>query len=152
MQLTFDQPLPEDITGSFSIEPSLAGSLSVDGAVLTFTPDDAPEPGTRYVLSIAGLTESDAPQSVTLVGAYPLAVTGTQPSSGAVDVSAESQIVVIFNRPVVPLTGVDDEAKLPIRSPSNPLYRVRANGSTSVYAFRQRRPSQPPNTRSPLTA
>ena len=137
VQLNFDQTLPEDVADRFGIEPSLAGSVSVDGAALTFTPEDAPEPGARYILSIAGPTESDAPQSVTLVGAYPLAVTATQPSSGAADVSADSQIVVIFNRPVVPLTGVDDQAKLPHPLTIEPALPGTGQWiNTSVYAFR----------------
>ncbi len=137
VQLIFDRTLPNEFADQFAISPALSGSITVDGAALIFTPDHAPEPGTRYALSVARLTEAVAPQSLTLVGAYPLAVTATQPSSGAADVSVDSQIVVIFNRPVVPLTGVDDQADLPHPLTIEPA--VPGTGqwiNTSVYAFR----------------
>jgi len=134
--MTFDQPLPESFAGAFTIEPSISGSISTDGAVLTFVPDTTPEAGVRYRVSIT--TQQDVqPASFTLVGAYPLAVAATQPSQGAAEVSTSSQIVVVFNRPVVPLTGIDAQVGLPQPLTLEPA--VEGTGqwvNTSVYAFR----------------
>ena len=66
----------------------------------------------------------------------PLQVMATQPGDGAQEISASSQIVVIFDRPVVPLTGVDDQTDLPQPLSFEP--QVAGQGewiNTSTYAF-----------------
>ena len=65
-----------------------------------------------------------------------LTVAATQPSDGAVDVDPGTQILVVFNRPVVPLTGVDAQADLPDPLSFEP--QILGEGqwiNTSVYAF-----------------
>jgi uncharacterized protein YfaS (alpha-2-macroglobulin family) len=65
-----------------------------------------------------------------------LQIIATQPGDGAQAISAASQIVVIFDRPVVPLTGVDDQADLPQPLTFEPA--VAGQGAwinTSTYAF-----------------
>ena len=117
--LTFDQPLAAESNASLTVEPALAGEVRVEGADLIFTPSEAPTPGERYhftvdadALSAAGVALGN-PVELTLVVAAPLAVTSTQPSDGATAVDTDSQIVVVFDRPVVALTGLNDQASLP---------------------------------------
>lgn len=141
--LTFDQPLdPALAADALSVEPALSGSISIEGNQLTFTPDAAPEPGMRYTLRIvpsptpAEGMEASTPVEVTLQTAVPLQVTSIQPQDGAAEVDTASQVIVTFNRPVVPLTGIDEQASLP-----NPLTMepaVEGEGrwlNTSVYVF-----------------
>ena len=143
--LTFDQPLAAESNASLTIEPALTGEVTVDGANLIFTPGAAPTPGERYhftvdadALSAAGVALGN-PVAVTLVAAAPLAVTATQPSDGAEAIDTDSQIVVVFNRPVVELTGLNDQASLPQPLTIEPA--VEGTGewlNTSIYVFKPR--------------
>jgi len=139
---TFDQPMAEAGADSLTVEPALSGVTTVADATVTFTPEDGVEPGTRYRFQIDGDAPSAAgvalgnPVELILTAATPLQVTSTQPSHEAQEVSTDSQIIVIFNRPVVPLTGVDEQADLPQPLTIDPP--VEGTGqwlNTSVYTF-----------------
>jgi uncharacterized protein YfaS (alpha-2-macroglobulin family) len=139
---TFDQPLAEAPTDAVVVEPALSGEVSVEGERLIFTPSAELTPGERYrftlspdLASATGVTVGE-PLVITLVARSPLQVTSTQPSDGAQDVSTASQIVVVFNRPVVPLTGVEEQADLPQPVTIEPA--VEGQGvwlNTSIFAF-----------------
>lgn len=66
----------------------------------------------------------------------PVQVTATQPSDGSTNVDPSTQILVIFNRPIVPLTSIDEQEQLP-----QPLAIEPATSgvgewiNTSVYSF-----------------
>ncbi|MCC7018070.1 MAG: Ig-like domain-containing protein, partial [Rhodospirillales bacterium] len=83
---TFDQDMAAESNVSLTVSPELAGTVTVDGATLTFTPSAAPTPGERYHFTIEADAQSAAgvalgnPVELTLVAAAPLAVTSTQPS------------------------------------------------------------------------
>ena len=139
---TFDQPLDPGSTVAFSVAPELAGNVTVSGTAIIFTPEAAPTGGERYTFTL----DADAqgangvalgnPVAITLVAASPLAVTSAQPSAGTIDVDTDSQIVVVFNRPVVELVGVDEQASLPQPLTIEPA--VAGEGSwlnTSIYVF-----------------
>jgi hypothetical protein len=138
---TFDQPLTPGSANALTIQPTLTGETMVAGATLTFTPTTLPEPGVRYrfslqtVTSLSGATLA-TPVEVTLVALAPLQVTSTQPGDGASDVSTPNPIIVVFNRPVVPLTGIEEQAGLPQPLTIEPA--VEGQGTwlnTSVFAF-----------------
>ena len=66
----------------------------------------------------------------------PVQVTSTQPANGATGITISDEIVVIFNRPIVPLTGIDDQEALP--QPLTIQPPVEGKGTwlnTSVYTF-----------------
>ncbi len=135
---TFDKDLA---TGQFSVAPQLDGEMTVAGATLTYTPATAPAPNTRYRFTVTAAQASDgsaltgAP-SISVQSTGPLAVSSTQPSDGAADADPNNPIVVIFNRPVVPLTGIEAQAELPQPISIEPA--VAGQGawlSTSVYSF-----------------
>ena len=138
----FDQPLAEGSAHALAVEPSLPGIVTVSGSELTFNPDAAPRAGTRYrfilgeeVSNPEGLSLA-APVAVTLAAAVPLQVTSTQPANGMEEVATNSQIVIAFNRPVVPLVGVDHQMDL--AQPFTIVPPIDGNGrwlNTSVYAF-----------------
>jgi uncharacterized protein YfaS (alpha-2-macroglobulin family) len=140
---TFDQPLattlPDD---AITVEPPLAGATTVAGEQVIFTPTDALTPGERYRFTLSGDLQSaggvamGAPVEITLVAQTALLVTATQPGDGASEVSTASQIVIVFNRPVVPLTGVAEQAALPQPLTLDPP--VEGEGSwlnTSIFVF-----------------
>ncbi|CAN5726007.1 alpha-2-macroglobulin [soil metagenome] len=140
--LTFDQPLAADSATSLKVDPAVAGTPTVDGAKLIFTPEAALEPGIRYHFTLDTKAKSatgvalSAPVALTLVAAAPLQVTSTQPSDGAKDVNTDGQIIVVFNRPVVPLTGIDNQATLPQPLTIDPAIEGKGQWlNTSVYVF-----------------
>lgn len=139
---TFDQPLSPAPAGAVTVDPPLAGDVTVAGEHLTFTPGAGLTPGVRYQFTLGtDITSAEGvalgtPVMVTLVAQSPLQVTSTQPADGAIDVSTASQIIVVFNRPVVPLTGVDEQAGLPQPLTIDPP--VAGKGvwlNTSIFAF-----------------
>lgn len=140
--LTFDQAVSPTAANLVTFSPDLPGQTTVDGATLTFTPASAPMPGTAYAMRLE-VQSADAlpsepwqPVELTLIAAAPLTVTSTQPTDGAAEVDTDTQIIVVFNRPVVPLTGADDQAELP--SPLTVEPEVEGQGrwlNTSVYSF-----------------
>jgi len=142
VSFTFDQPLAAESAASLLIEPRLAGETTVDGATLTFTPSAALKAGTRYQFTIdadatsaTGIALSGLAELV-LTATTPLQVTSTQPSAGADEVDTDSQLVIVFNRPVVPMTGIDEQAGLPQPLTIEPV--VEGTGqwlNTSVYTF-----------------
>ncbi|RIK42408.1 MAG: hypothetical protein DCC55_08905, partial [Chloroflexi bacterium] len=70
---TFDQPLNVPPGGAVTVDPLLAGDVTVDGERLTFTPATALTPGERYQFTLGtDITSVDgvalnAPVIVTLV-------------------------------------------------------------------------------------
>lgn len=143
LTLTFDQELDPNAADFATISPDLAGEFSVDGENLIFTPNTAPEAGMAYTVRLAASATAasgvalGSPVEVVFTAAVPLLVTSTQPRDGDREVNTDTQLLIVFNRPVVPLSGVDDQADLP-----NPLTlepAVEGEGrwlGTSIYAFR----------------
>lgn len=140
---TFDQAMAAESTISVSVSPALAGEVTVTEGDLVFTPSIAPTPGARYEFTVDADARSAAgmelgnPVAITLVAAAPLTVTSTQPSDGASEVDTDSQIVVVFNRPVVELTGLNDQGSLPQPLTLEPA--VEGTGewlNTSIYVFK----------------
>ncbi len=135
---TFNKPLA---TAEILVSPTLEGATSVEGDAAVFTPATAPAPDTRYRFTLTAAaaedgTELTSAQQVTLQATGPLAVSATQPSDGTEESDPSANITVIFNRPVVPLTGVAEQASLP--QPLSITPPVAGQGqwvSTSVYQF-----------------
>lgn len=141
--LLFDQPMTDNSGQSLTITPPLAGDVSVAGAALAFTPTEAPTPGVRYRFTMGAEAQSAAgvevgnPIEIILVAASPLQVSSTQPSDGNSEVSTDSQIVIVFNRPVVALVGVDDQSSLPQPLTLEPVVEGKGEWrNTSIYVFR----------------
>ncbi|MCB0160616.1 MAG: Ig-like domain-containing protein, partial [Caldilineaceae bacterium] len=142
VRLVFDRAMAPAAADQLTVAPALAGESTVDGSAVVFTPADAPAPGQRYVFTLAGrATDAEGVplgRDVTLavVAAAPLEVTSTQPSDGAVDIGIDTPIMVVFNRPIVPLTGVDAQADLPQPLAIDPpLDGTGEWVNTSIYAF-----------------
>lgn len=118
--VTFDQPMdPASTSSAFGIQPAVPGDVKVKGNQLTFTPTQRLERGLEYRVTVAASATSASGLRLLQPVAFKfktvgfLEVTGAQPADGATDVAVDGAITVAFNRPVVPLVGVDEQAGLP---------------------------------------
>lgn len=141
---TFDQDMDDESGAYLTVTPAVPGTTTVDGQQLIFMPSAGAmiEPGQRYRLNVDTRATAVAgerlvtPAIIVLTGAVPLKVTATQPGGGVTDIDVTSPIVVSFNRPVVPLSGIDEQAGLPQPLTIEPA--VNGEGqwlNTSTYLF-----------------
>ncbi|MEX1020784.1 MAG: Ig-like domain-containing protein [Litorilinea sp.] len=144
----FDQELDPVSADALTIQPDLPGTVTVEGARLTFLPTAPPVAGEPYqfllpagtIVTSQGIASTQDVEA-TFTGATPLAVTSVQPSDatgeGAEEVAPDTAIVVVFNRPVIPLGGIDETAALPAPLTIEP--EIAGEGewlNTSIYTFR----------------
>lgn len=127
-----------------------SGALTFDWQrdnVVAFTPAQGWDRASRYRVSLQDTAKSarglplarPAQFQVSTIG-Y-LAVAQTIPADGASDVAADSLITVLFNRPVVPLTGLEQQASLPGPVSFEPAIEGAGEWlNTSIYIFRPTRP------------
>lgn len=148
IQLDFDQPMDKDsVTQSFRLSPDVEGTFIWKGASsLRYRPDHL-VPETRYEVSLDGGAKSQ--DGLPLGNDYdfsfstiaPLIVTQVSPQDGATDLRGDAEILLAFNRPIVPMNCIGDVAQagsgcteLPMKvSPS-----VLGRGewvNTSLYRF-----------------
>ncbi len=134
----FNEPLA---AAELAVTPELAGTTTLDGADVIFTPAVPPAPNTRYHFSFVEATAASGAAAtgvldLTLQSTGPLGVLSTQPADGAADVDPHTPITVVFNRPVVPLVGIAEQASLPQPLDFSPSLAGSGQWvSTSVYQF-----------------
>jgi len=136
------------VQSAFAMEPAVPGAFTWDDdSTVTFRPETALERAARYTVNIGAGARSQAglnlPSAVSFhadtVGF--LEVTQVLPAPDTSGADVNSVITVMFNRPVVPLASLRDQASLP-----NPLTlqpAVSGKGewlNTSIFVFR---PDQP---------
>ncbi|MCA1899454.1 MAG: Ig-like domain-containing protein, partial [Chloroflexi bacterium] len=146
IQIHFDSDMDTEKTGgSFSLFANggtVSGQLTWDDArTLTFTPDSPLEPGALYTATI---TEAAAADGTPAQDVFKLefqtiekfGVAQVFPAADTLDVDLNSSITVIFNRPVVPLTIVEEQEKLPQPLQFQPEVKGRGEWvNSSVYVF-----------------
>ncbi len=145
IQMVFDQPMDaETVEAAFTIEPAVSGTFEWPSErVMLFKPSgDGFERGVKYTVTIAesALSAQKLPlaEPVKLHFATVgfLQVTTVQPVEDAAEVATDSTVTVLFNRPVVPLTAIENLDDLP-----QPLsFEPPVSGSgkwlnTSIYIF-----------------
>ncbi len=144
VQVVFDQPMdPESVQAAFAIEPAVAGDFEwLTPRVMQFKPRAGFERATRYAVTLEEKARSQAGLPLkapvqfhfTTVGF--LEVAAVQPADGTEEVATDATITVLFNRPVVPLTAIEDQSNLP--QPLTFVPPVRGKGewlNTSIYTF-----------------
>ena len=128
IELVFDRPMDHGaVEAAFSLVPAVAGATPLQGGAfewadartLRFRPAQPLPRASLYDVALgqAARAQDGAP----LNGAYQfrfatagfLEVGQVIPADGAQDVQAGSAITVLFNRPVVPLTVVEQQANAP---------------------------------------
>ena len=147
--LTFDQAMDHS-----SVEKALQVSPRVDGKftwtsdnVVSFKPSKEWDRAKNYTIiltdtakSAKGLVLARAESfNVSTIG-Y-LAVAQTIPAADAQDVSADSKITILFNRPVVSLTLIGQQSGLPTPVAFDPPIAGQGEWlNTSIYLFRPTKP------------
>ncbi|MCC7357984.1 MAG: Ig-like domain-containing protein [Anaerolineales bacterium] len=145
----FDNAMDKgSVEAAFQVDPAVAGSFAwPDPATVQFKPAQPLERAARYTVTLAASARSTAglalaePVSFNADTVGFLEVTQVLPAPDTAGVEVGAVVTVMFNRPVVPLTSLDQQAGLP-----NPLTldpAVPGVGewlNTSIYIFR---PDQP---------
>jgi len=144
IELAFDQPMDKpSVEVAFALEPSVEGTLSwVSDRVVRFEPAQAFERGRQYIMRVSELAKSAKgvalarPFEVRFKAIGFLEVAVTQPEDGASEIPSDTIVTVLFNRPVVPLSALEEQASLP--QPLAFVPPVRGKGewlNTSIYRF-----------------
>lgn len=149
VELVFDRAMNRaSVEAALSISPAVAGSIEwPDARTVRFIPTQSLQRAALYdlVLGQQARAEDGAP----LNSAYQfrfatagyLEVAQVIPANGTQEVTIDSTITVIFNRPVVPLTVVEQQDSLPQPLSFEPAIEGQGEWlNTSIYIFR---PSQP---------
>lgn len=146
IRLLFDRAVDcTTASDGITLQPAVAGSFSCEvGATAEFTPSEPYPSGVSLTVTVndnlraadngAGIAE---PFAAVYQIAGDLLVTSTLPTDGSKDVSPDALITVIFNRPVVALTTIGENANQP--SPITISPAVEGVGewlNTSIYTFR----------------
>ena len=128
---------------AFSISPKVKGRFQwPDERTIRFQPAKALDRATRYEVEL-GTGAKDA-DGVSLAEKYRfhfttvgyLEVTQVIPAPDSQDVEADSAITVMFNRPVVPLTTLEQQEDLPQPVVFDPPIEGRGEWlNTSIYVF-----------------
>ncbi len=145
LRLVFDQPMDEKtVEVAFSIEPAVAGEFEwVSPRTVQFKPaGEGFERATRYTVTIDEKASSEKDVSMKEAVRFEFATVGylevgaVQPADETEEVATDAVVTVVFNRPVVPLTAIEDQDNLP--QPLTFVPPVRGTGewiNTSIYAF-----------------
>ena len=145
VQLVFDQAMDApSVEAAFTIEPAVSGDFEWPSPrVVQFQPAGTGfKRATRYIVTLeknarsqAGLAlETPLQFHFTTVGF--LEVAAVQPAPDTAEVAINATVTVLFNRPVVALTAIEDQGNLP--QPLTFVPPVRGKGqwlNTSIYVF-----------------
>ncbi|MBC8160839.1 MAG: Ig-like domain-containing protein, partial [Roseiflexaceae bacterium] len=151
LALVFNVPMDKpSVEAALSLQPAVGGSMSwPDARTLVFTPDAALPRAAQYAVALSG--EARAQDGAKLAEALRfqvitsgfLEVGQVVPADGAADIAPSSTITVMFSRPVVPLTGVAQQAALPQPLTFEPPVVGTGNWlSTAIYSFTPAQPLQ----------
>lgn len=144
IEVTFDQPMDKtSVEEAFTIDPTVEGTLSwVRDQVVRFEPAQAFERGRHYSVRVSEVAKSA--KGIALAHPFEarfntfgfLEVAVTQPEDEASEVASDTIVTVLFNRPVVSLGAIEEQASLP--QPLTFVPAVRGKGewlNTSIYRF-----------------
>ena len=156
IELVFDREMDRPSVGSafsintegFGLESNLEGSFEwPDARTFRFRPASPLVRGETYYVRLG--PEARAADGSPLSEAYRfrfstvgfLEATQVIPAPDALDVGTESTIMVMFNRPVVPLTAIEEQATLPQPLTFEPEISGKGEWlNTSIYLFTPDKP------------
>jgi len=154
--LAFDQAMDRaSVEAAFRIRPAVAGTLQWrDAQTVAFLPKaEGFDRGEEYQVTLGRAAKSDLGLALeeamqfTFQAVGFLEVAQTQPAPDAKDVDLDAEVIVTFNRPVVPLTSLGQQAGLP--QPLTFTPPVRGSGewlNTAIYHFVPDEPLAPATT------
>ena len=121
IQLIFDQAMDhQSVETALKIEPPITGKVQwQDKRTLVFQPAVLLERGQQYRVTVAATAQNADGEPLadpiqfdfSTLGFFN--VTSVQPAPDSTDVALNSAVTVIFDRPVVPLTAIEDLGDLP---------------------------------------
>ena len=145
VEIVFDRGMDQTrVEEAFGINPDTSGHFAWPNAqTLQFVPDQPFERDVEYTVTIANSAAD--PDGNPLAEPFVLRfrtvgylqITQVIPAAGSIDVEVDSSFTVMFNRPVVPLTSLGQQATLPQPLDFSPA--VQGTGEwlgTSIYLFR----------------
>ncbi len=146
IEITFDQPMDRaSVEKAFAIEPgaSVDGAFEwVDDQTVRFALKDGFARGERYKVRVVETAQSKdglampRPFELRFSAVGFLDVTSVQPAVAAAEVLADTVVTVLFNRPVVALTAIENAAGLPDPLTFTPPVRGKGEWlNTSIYQF-----------------
>lgn len=144
LQITFDQPMDaQSVQSAFRIEPPVMGSFTWPlPHVVQFKPDVPLQRAMRYVVTLGTEARSAAgvplrePVTFRFNTVGYLEVSVVQPAPGTTEVATDAVVTVTFNRPVVPLSALEDQSRLPQPLTFDPPLTGKGEWlNTSIYTF-----------------
>ncbi|MCU0511631.1 MAG: Ig-like domain-containing protein [Anaerolineae bacterium] len=143
--LYFDRTLNcATVAAALSITPAVAGDFTCDSSRVTFTPADDYERATTYTVSVSTAIRSSAGMQMLEPFALALTTTGFLQVAEAfpgniteASVPTNTDITIVFNRPVVPLVLSSDMSGLPVPLSIEP--ETAGSGewvNSSIYTFK----------------
>ena len=149
IKLGFDQAMDQSIADKAlkildSSGKMVKGHISwLDSKTIQFKPTQTFNSSTRYEVNLSTEIKNGQglplPEDITIQFSTPsdLVVSQVFPADGALDVSNQAVITVIFNRPIVPLVITEEQNNLPAPLVISPDISGQGEWiNTSVYAYR----------------
>lgn len=153
--VAFDQPMDKEaVEAALQIEPAIPMDFNwPDDRTLNLALLEPLERGNSYEVSIGKGAKSTKglapvePFSLHFEAVGYLEVTEVQPALDAKEIDPDANVVVVFNRPVVPLTSIAEQVDLP--KPLTFTPPVKGDGrwlNTSIYTFEPEESFDPATT------
>ncbi len=147
LELIFDQPMEQDsVEAALSISPTLETTLTwSDERTLVLTPAEDLPRGQHYQVTVAETARNvegevlAEPISFEFDTVGFLSVSQVMPAPDTEELDPDTAVTVVFDRPIVPLTSIGQQAELP--NPLTFVPPVRGTGewlNTSIYRFQPR--------------
>lgn len=142
--ITFNQPMDKvSVEKAFYITPQVKGSITWSKNTLIFRPEEGWARDTTYRVKV-GVEAKNAtglslyrPLEFSFLSVGYLEVSAVQPAPNSIDVEVGRSISVVFNRPIVPLSAIEEQKDLP--QPLEIQPPVKGKGywlNTSVFIFK----------------
>ncbi len=144
IELVFDQPMDQaSVQQAFSIEPKIDGHLSWSNPhTLQFTPSETLSKGASYQVTLDETTRNAegtaiaAPITFAFETLGIISISEVQPAPGSREVSPDTTVTIVFNRPIVPLTPSDQQDALPAPLSFSPPVSGKGEWlNTTIYRF-----------------
>jgi uncharacterized protein YfaS (alpha-2-macroglobulin family) len=145
VELTFDQAMDQPtVEEAITISPKVMGDVVWDGDYnVKFVPEEAWDRGTHYQVTVGESaknregTSLEEPITFAFDTVGFLQVSEIQPANDSVELDPDTAVTVVFNRPVVPLTSIDQQVSLPDPLVFSPTVSGQGEWlNTSIYIFR----------------
>src|SRR5262249_6841834 len=144
VELVFDRPMDQKtVESAFALSPAVPGQIQwADARTLRFKPSQPLQRGALYDVTLGQAAKAAAGARINGAFQFRFAAAGFRgvgrviPADGAQDVQAGAAITVLFNRPIVPLTVVEQQNNAP--QPLNFTPAIQGKGewlNTAVYVF-----------------